>query len=194
MRLGRKDCSLYSPVITVLMRKQCGRVWFALVYMRRKTVWTFWQLILISIRTIPMTHRTKCGINKGMGNTISISDWRYAKDGARIQGTMYAGYLLVWCHAKTCLSRSVDDNWQDESKVTKEELKEAIEDLIAGKPITREQFPSIGCSIKWRNRQKKLKDTFQYFSVPLLELERFYCTILDTYKSNRSFVGQHWQR
>jgi hypothetical protein len=44
----------------------------------------------------------------------------------------------------------VDDNWQDESKVTKEELKEAIEDLIAGKPNTEEQFPSIGCSIKWR--------------------------------------------
>ncbi len=43
----------------------------------------------------------------------------------------------------------VDDNWQDESKVTKEELKEAIEDLIADKPIMEEQFPSIGCSIKW---------------------------------------------
>ena len=44
----------------------------------------------------------------------------------------------------------VDDNWQDESKVTKEELKEAIEDLISGKPISEEQIPSIGCSIKWR--------------------------------------------
>jgi hypothetical protein len=43
----------------------------------------------------------------------------------------------------------VDDNWQDESKVTKEELKEAIEDLISGKPIMEEQYPSMGCSIKW---------------------------------------------
>jgi peroxiredoxin len=43
----------------------------------------------------------------------------------------------------------VDDNWQDESKVTKEELKEAIEDLISGKPIMVEQYPSMGCSIKW---------------------------------------------
>jgi len=43
----------------------------------------------------------------------------------------------------------VDDNWQDESKVTKEELKEAIENLISGKPLTGDQFPSMGCSIKW---------------------------------------------
>jgi peroxiredoxin len=43
----------------------------------------------------------------------------------------------------------VDDNWQDESKVTKEELKEAIINLIEGKPISANQIPSMGCSIKW---------------------------------------------
>lgn len=44
----------------------------------------------------------------------------------------------------------VDDNWQDESKVTKEELKEALSNLAEGKPIPGKQIPSIGCSIKWR--------------------------------------------
>lgn len=44
----------------------------------------------------------------------------------------------------------VDDNWQEESKVTKEELKEAITALIKGRPIAEKQIPSIGCSIKWR--------------------------------------------
>jgi hypothetical protein len=44
----------------------------------------------------------------------------------------------------------VDDNWQEESKVTKEELKEAVENLIEGKAISANQIPSIGCSIKWR--------------------------------------------
>jgi peroxiredoxin len=43
----------------------------------------------------------------------------------------------------------VDDNWQDESKVTKEELKDAITDLSDGKPGATKQFPSMGCSIKW---------------------------------------------
>lgn len=44
----------------------------------------------------------------------------------------------------------LDDNWQDASKVTREELKEAIENLAAGKTIRADQKPSMGCSIKWK--------------------------------------------
>ena len=44
----------------------------------------------------------------------------------------------------------VDDNWQDESKVTTQELNTAVKNLAEGKPIAGEQYPSLGCSIKWR--------------------------------------------
>jgi len=44
----------------------------------------------------------------------------------------------------------IDDNWQDESQVNSEELKEAIEALAAGEPINPDQKPSMGCSIKWK--------------------------------------------
>lgn len=44
----------------------------------------------------------------------------------------------------------LDDNWQDESAVTKEELAIAIEDVLAGKPPAEEQIPCMGCSIKWQ--------------------------------------------
>ncbi len=44
----------------------------------------------------------------------------------------------------------IDDNWQDESKVTREELKEALNNLVTGQPIASPQRPSMGCSIKWR--------------------------------------------
>lgn len=44
----------------------------------------------------------------------------------------------------------LDDNWKDETQVKKEELKEAIENLSAGKPLSDKQFHSMGCSIKWR--------------------------------------------
>jgi len=44
----------------------------------------------------------------------------------------------------------VDDNWKDESAVTKEELKEAISCLARGEEISSVQKPSMGCSIKWR--------------------------------------------
>lgn len=44
----------------------------------------------------------------------------------------------------------LDDNWQDEKKVARWELKEAIENLAAGKPISQNQKHSMGCSIKWK--------------------------------------------
>ncbi len=44
----------------------------------------------------------------------------------------------------------IDDNWRDESKVSREELKEAVENLNHGSPISDKQIPSMGCSIKWR--------------------------------------------
>jgi peroxiredoxin len=45
----------------------------------------------------------------------------------------------------------VDDNWQEESKVVHEDLKQAISNLAEGTPILQNQIPSMGCSIKWRD-------------------------------------------
>lgn len=44
----------------------------------------------------------------------------------------------------------IDDNWQDELKVKREELKDAIDLLTSGGSIPTDQRPSMGCSIKWR--------------------------------------------
>ena len=44
----------------------------------------------------------------------------------------------------------IDDNWQEESKVTKEELKEALNAYASGLLVSKDQKPSMGCSIKWR--------------------------------------------
>lgn len=44
----------------------------------------------------------------------------------------------------------LDDNWKDETNVNRQELKEAIESLASGKPVSSDQYPSMGCSIKWR--------------------------------------------
>ena len=35
--------------------------------------------------------------------------------------------------------------------VTGEDLRRAMDNLLAGLPIDTEQFPSMGCSIKWKN-------------------------------------------
>ncbi len=44
----------------------------------------------------------------------------------------------------------LDDNWQQADKVTRREIKEAIDLLLAGKKPSANQTPSMGCSIKWR--------------------------------------------
>jgi len=51
--------------------------------------------------------------------------------------------------AKLYYHGRIDDNWQDESKVKKEELKDALMLLFTGKEPPKKQYPSMGCSIKW---------------------------------------------
>ncbi|MDP8265376.1 MAG: thioredoxin family protein [Candidatus Aceula meridiana] len=43
----------------------------------------------------------------------------------------------------------IDDNWQDETKVIRHELKEAVDAMAAGSQVEKRQTPSMGCSIKW---------------------------------------------
>ncbi|MFH1723090.1 MAG: thioredoxin family protein [Elusimicrobiota bacterium] len=43
-----------------------------------------------------------------------------------------------------------DDDWQDETRVKRRDLESAVEALAAGRPVSAEQLPSMGCSIKWR--------------------------------------------
>ena len=46
----------------------------------------------------------------------------------------------------------IDDNWKDETKVTRNELRLAIDLLLASKEIDFEIIPSMGCSIKWKRQ------------------------------------------
>lgn len=47
----------------------------------------------------------------------------------------------------------IDDNWKDESLVTRKELRRAIDILLENKEIDFEIIPSMGCSIKWASRK-----------------------------------------
>ncbi len=44
----------------------------------------------------------------------------------------------------------LDDNWKEEKQVRRQELKDAIDQLVSNKAIVGKQYPSMGCSIKWR--------------------------------------------
>ncbi|MBR9976599.1 MAG: thioredoxin family protein [Bacteroidetes bacterium] len=44
----------------------------------------------------------------------------------------------------------IDDNWQNPEQVTREDLRTVLEDLLAGRDISIDPQPSMGCSIKWK--------------------------------------------
>jgi len=44
----------------------------------------------------------------------------------------------------------IDDNWEDSEKVTQQDLKLALENILSGEVVTSKQIPSMGCSIKWK--------------------------------------------
>lgn len=44
----------------------------------------------------------------------------------------------------------INDNWQDPNKVTSDDLRDALNSMLAGKSPPTNQQPSMGCSIKWK--------------------------------------------
>jgi hypothetical protein len=44
----------------------------------------------------------------------------------------------------------IDDSWKDPAKVSRRDLAEALDALLAGKRPSADQVPSLGCSIKWK--------------------------------------------
>jgi peroxiredoxin len=59
-------------------------------------------------------------------------------------------FFLFDSNLKLSYRGRLDDSWKDETKVTKEELKDAIIKLLNGETPDPHQLPSLGCSIKWK--------------------------------------------
>ena len=74
-----------------------------------------------------------------------------AQDVARAFGAVCTPDIFVFDRERRLAYRGrIDDSWKDADRVTRRELAEAIEALVAGRQPPREQRPSMGCSIKWR--------------------------------------------
>lgn len=46
----------------------------------------------------------------------------------------------------------LDDSWKEPEKVTKRELYDAVQLMLAGENNSTQQTPSMGCSIKWSHK------------------------------------------
>jgi peroxiredoxin len=70
---------------------------------------------------------------------------------ARTYGAVCTPDFFVYDASRTLAYRGrLDDNWKDESAVTRRELAAALDALLAGERPAAEQHASMGCSIKWR--------------------------------------------
>ena len=52
---------------------------------------------------------------------------------------------------KLAFHGKIDDNWQEPGKVQNHYLKNALDELLAGKEISVPETFTIGCTIKWKN-------------------------------------------
>jgi peroxiredoxin len=78
-----------------------------------------------------------------------------AQDVARAFGAVCTPDIFVYDRQKDGSRRlayrgRIDDSWKDPSKVTRRDLRDALEALLEGRQPSPEQRPSLGCSIKWR--------------------------------------------
>ena len=46
----------------------------------------------------------------------------------------------------------IDDDWENEERVTRKDLKEALDCIVAQQEVSDEQISSMGCSIKWKEK------------------------------------------
>ena len=69
---------------------------------------------------------------------------------AKAFGATYTPEVFVFDEKKIMQYHGrIDDNWQEPDKVTKHNLKEAIESILSGKPVDRANTQAIGCTVKW---------------------------------------------
>ncbi len=74
-----------------------------------------------------------------------------SQDIARKYDAVCTPDIYVYGNERTLIYRGrIDDNWQEESKVKKRDLRDALDAILKGNPVSGEQTPSMGCSIKWK--------------------------------------------
>ncbi len=70
---------------------------------------------------------------------------------ARAYAATHTPHLFVFdARRRLAYTGKVDDNWQDEAAVKQRFLREALDDILAGKAPRLAETHAIGCTIKWK--------------------------------------------
>lgn len=70
---------------------------------------------------------------------------------ARAYGATHTPHLFVFDRdRRLAYTGKIDDNWERPESVTKRYLRDALDDLLAGKSPRIAETHAIGCTIKWK--------------------------------------------
>jgi len=89
-------------------------------------------------------------------------DFPYLYDGedqkiSRVYGPAATPHLFIFDSQRKLRYEGRVDNNPREKLVTRKDAREAIDALLAGKPVTVEKTPSVGCSTKWIYKEEGRK-------------------------------------
>ena len=62
-------------------------------------------------------------------------------------------FFLYGPERKLTYRGRLDDNWKEPEKVQCQDLRDAIDALLAGKPAAEPQMAAMGCNIKWKEEK-----------------------------------------
>lgn len=103
-------------------------------------------------------------------------DFPYLYDGehqavSAAYGPMATPHVFVFdCDRKLRFAGRIDDN-EDPRKVTVSDTRNAIEALLAGKPVPVETTKTFGCSIKWSDKRSGVQQAFEKWAAEPVEVK-----------------------
>ena len=68
---------------------------------------------------------------------------------ARAYGAVCTPHLFVVVQGRIAYEGRIDDNWKDAAAAKSQDLRQALQAVLAGKPIPQPTTNPMGCSIKW---------------------------------------------
>jgi peroxiredoxin len=70
---------------------------------------------------------------------------------AKAYGAVCTPHLFVLDASRNLVYEGrIDDNWKQPAQVKSQDLRNAIEDVLAGRPVKTPNTNPMGCSIKWK--------------------------------------------
>ena len=77
--------------------------------------------------------------------------WDESQDLARALGAVCTPDFFLFNENHILVYRGrLDDSWKDPAQIQHQDLRDAVEAVLNHRPVSLDQKPSLGCSIKWR--------------------------------------------